>query len=96
LEISMTKFIAALLGALALAGAAQADSFSNEDAACTGTCQVHDSATLEKMSGAGKASVRDSQPTRQARREPAATRRVARPAHLTEVHAGRHVEQSAQ
>lgn len=44
----MSKFITAFLSAIVFAGAAQADLFSNEDAACTGICQVHDNATTDK------------------------------------------------
>jgi hypothetical protein len=76
-EIFMVKFIAAFLAAIAISGAAQADAFSNEDAACTGICQVHDSAKPGQTPVSAKAPVRVATPSRHTKRDAPAAQRVS-------------------
>lgn len=66
----MLNFIAALLAAFAFSSTAHADAFSNEDAACTGICQVHDAAPVGKTPASAKSPARTS-----------ASRRVIRATH---------------
>jgi hypothetical protein len=55
----MLNFIAAVLAAFAFSSSAHADAFSNEDAACTGICQVHDAGATAKAATSTKPVARD-------------------------------------
>lgn len=68
----MLNFIAALLAAFAFSSNAHADAFSNEDAACTGICQVHDAAPAGRPPTSAKAPARTSASRRVIRATPGA------------------------
>lgn len=73
----VVKLIAAFLGAIVFSGAVHADAFSNEDAACTGICQVHDAAAANQAPPVARQAARPAAASRQAKRETTAARRVA-------------------
>jgi hypothetical protein len=72
----MLTFIAAVLAAFAFSSSAHADGFSNEDAACTGTCQVHDA-------GAAAKSPTSMKPVARATAAPRAFKRAAHGSHTS-------------
>lgn len=68
----MLNFIAAVLAAFAFSSTAHADAFSNEDAACTGICQVHDAAPAAKTAATVKPPARAAVSRRVIRATPSA------------------------